>query len=147
MQWHQLDHVQTICTLLQTDNHTNTSSLDFLQAGCSSNQQCQSTEGQCFFTQINENRMTVIEAAVLQVDSNDLSLRSVSSIEDAAAPPQPTPAPLKYVCLSRDNTLLLLQALPPRTLRTVYWCFQAYPFLLFPTAGVAFGRHRCVFLS
>jgi len=28
-QWHQLDHMQTICTLLQTDNHTNTSSLNF----------------------------------------------------------------------------------------------------------------------
>jgi len=27
MQWHQLDHMQTICTLLQTDNHINTSSL------------------------------------------------------------------------------------------------------------------------
>ena len=26
-QWHQLDHMQTICTLLQTDNHTNTSSV------------------------------------------------------------------------------------------------------------------------
>ena len=24
MQWHQLGHMQTICTLLQTDNHTNT---------------------------------------------------------------------------------------------------------------------------
>jgi len=35
-QWHQLDHVQIICTLLQTDNHTSTSSLNFLQAGCSS---------------------------------------------------------------------------------------------------------------
>ena len=34
--WHQLDHMQTICTSLQTDNHTNTSSLSFLQAGCSS---------------------------------------------------------------------------------------------------------------
>jgi len=33
MQWHQLDHMQTICTLLQTDNHTNA---QFLQAGCSS---------------------------------------------------------------------------------------------------------------
>jgi len=29
MQWYQLDHMQTICTLLQTDNHTNTSSLNF----------------------------------------------------------------------------------------------------------------------
>ena len=27
-QWHQLDHMQTMCTLLQTDNHTNTSSLN-----------------------------------------------------------------------------------------------------------------------
>ena len=28
-QWHQLDHMQTTCTLLQTDNHTNTSTLIF----------------------------------------------------------------------------------------------------------------------
>jgi len=28
-QWHQLDHMQIICTLLQTDNHTSTSSLNF----------------------------------------------------------------------------------------------------------------------
>jgi len=30
--WHQLDHMQTICTSLQTDNHIT----QFLQAGCSS---------------------------------------------------------------------------------------------------------------
>jgi len=35
-QWHQLDHMQIICTSHQTDNHTSTSSLIFLQAGCSS---------------------------------------------------------------------------------------------------------------
>ena len=29
MQWHQLDHMQTICTSLQTDNHTNTLSHNF----------------------------------------------------------------------------------------------------------------------
>ena len=28
-QWHQLDHMQTICTSLHTDNHINTSSLNF----------------------------------------------------------------------------------------------------------------------
>ena len=28
-QWHQLDHMQTICISLQTDNHTSTSSLNF----------------------------------------------------------------------------------------------------------------------
>jgi len=34
---HQLDHMQIICTSLQTDNHTNISSVNFiLQAGCSS---------------------------------------------------------------------------------------------------------------
>jgi len=27
-QWHQLDLMQTVCTSLQTDNHTNTSSLN-----------------------------------------------------------------------------------------------------------------------
>ena len=28
-QWHQLDHMQIICTTLQTDNHANTSPLSF----------------------------------------------------------------------------------------------------------------------
>jgi len=28
-QWHQLEHMQTICTSLQTDNHTNSPSLNF----------------------------------------------------------------------------------------------------------------------
>jgi len=35
-QWHQLDHMQIICTLLQRDNHASTSSLNFLQARCPS---------------------------------------------------------------------------------------------------------------
>ena len=34
-QWHQLDHMQVICTSLQTNNHASSSSLEFLQAGCS----------------------------------------------------------------------------------------------------------------
>jgi len=34
-QWHHLDHMQIICTSLQTDNHDSTPSLNFLQAGCS----------------------------------------------------------------------------------------------------------------
>jgi len=36
MVWHQQDHMQIICTLLQTDNHATTSPLDFLQARCPS---------------------------------------------------------------------------------------------------------------
>ena len=34
-QWHQLGHMQ-VCTSLQTDNHTSTPPLGFLQAGCPS---------------------------------------------------------------------------------------------------------------
>jgi len=34
-QWHQLGHMQA-CTSLQTDNHTSTPLLGFLQAGCPS---------------------------------------------------------------------------------------------------------------
>jgi len=34
-QWHQLGHMQ-VCTSLQTDNHTGTPPLSFLQAGCPS---------------------------------------------------------------------------------------------------------------
>jgi len=47
MQWNQLDLVQTICTLLETDNHTNTSLLIFIDQMLFlvPNQQCQSTEG------------------------------------------------------------------------------------------------------
>ena len=46
-QWHQLDHMQTICTSLQTDNYTNTSSLNFYRpdALLTPNQQCQSIKG------------------------------------------------------------------------------------------------------
>ena len=36
LQWHQLDNMQTICSSLQIDDHTNTSSLTILHAGCSS---------------------------------------------------------------------------------------------------------------
>jgi len=50
-QWHQLDNMLIICTLLQTDNNTSTSSLIFLQVECSSwrsTKQCQSIEGNAY---------------------------------------------------------------------------------------------------
>ena len=47
-QGHQLGHMQ-VCTSLQTDNHTSTPPLSFLQAGCPANNvkalKAQSTEG------------------------------------------------------------------------------------------------------
>jgi len=53
-QWHQLDHMQIMCTSLQTYNHANTPSLNFFTGqmlSLTTNQQCQSTEGRpkyCF---------------------------------------------------------------------------------------------------
>ena len=47
-QWHQLDHMQIICILLQTNNHASTSPLSFFTGRMPflpSNQQRQSTEG------------------------------------------------------------------------------------------------------
>jgi len=47
--WHQLDHVQMIYTLLETDNHASTSLLSFyrMDALLPPNQLCQSTEALC----------------------------------------------------------------------------------------------------
>jgi len=60
--WHQLDHMQTICTLLLTDNHTNTSSLFFTgwMLVLTPNQQCQSTEGQTFPSYIENIYYTML---------------------------------------------------------------------------------------
>ena len=46
-QWHQLDHVQIICILLQTDNHASISNAIFCMSDAlpDANQQCQNTEG------------------------------------------------------------------------------------------------------
>jgi len=47
MQWHRLGHMQSICTSFQTDNHTNTLSLNFTgqMLFLTPNQERQSTEG------------------------------------------------------------------------------------------------------
>jgi len=54
-QWHKLGHMQ-VCTLLQTDNHTSTPPLSFLQAGCPS---CSST-----------NSIKALKALVLSLPIN-----------------------------------------------------------------------------
>jgi len=57
-QWHQLNHMQIICTSLQTDNHVSTPTTQF----CTSrmpfllpNRQCQSTEGINVITKLYNN--------------------------------------------------------------------------------------------
>ena len=47
-QWHQLDHMQTVCTSLQTDNYTRHLITQFFTGWMlflTPKQQCQSTEG------------------------------------------------------------------------------------------------------
>ena len=49
--WHQLDHMQIICTSLQTDNHASTSPLSFFTGQIPflpTNQQRQSTQGKIY---------------------------------------------------------------------------------------------------
>jgi len=55
-QWHQLDHKQTICTSIQTDNHNNTSSVNFYRPDALPlpNQQCQSTQGKLYNDMANK---------------------------------------------------------------------------------------------
>ena len=48
-QWHQLDHMQIICTSLKTDNQASTSPLSFLQAGCPSWCQTNSVKSYIYF--------------------------------------------------------------------------------------------------
>jgi len=69
MQWHQLDHMQTISTSLQTDNHTDSSSL---------NQQRQSTEGKMKPVYQPKNLKTRLVTNFAYIyNSNDKSLRAV----------------------------------------------------------------------
>jgi len=57
-QWHQPDHMQIICTSLQTDNHASTSPLSFFTGRLPflpPNQQRQSTEGKLKPTKLTAN--------------------------------------------------------------------------------------------
>ena len=56
MLWHQLDDMQIICISLQTDNHTNASSVDFFAGGMlflTPSQQCWNTEGRMLHAYIH----------------------------------------------------------------------------------------------
>ena len=54
-QWHQLERTQTICTSLQTDNHTNPSLLNFTgqMLFLTPNEQCQSTEDTLHYVKLH----------------------------------------------------------------------------------------------
>jgi len=62
-QWHQLEHMLTICTSLQADNHTNTSSINFYRRDALPNTQprVSSTEGHIkIYQKLNYNYIITI---------------------------------------------------------------------------------------
>jgi len=63
-QWHQLGHMQ-VCTLLQTENHTSTRPLCFLQAGCPSCRPTNSVKALKARTLIKTTK-TIFENTVMQ---------------------------------------------------------------------------------
>ena len=63
-QWHQLNHMQIICTSLQTDNHASSSSLHIFYRQDALPATCQSTEGQ------NTQNAFVVNHAAGQLLSN-----------------------------------------------------------------------------
>jgi len=65
-QWHQLDDMQIICTTLQTDNHTITSSLNFYgrMLLLTPNQQRQSTEGKTTTTPLDNDRLHIASSSL-----------------------------------------------------------------------------------
>jgi len=82
MQWHQLDHMQTISTSLQTDNHTDSSSLNFTGRVLfmTPNQQRQSTEGKMKPVYQPKNLKTrLVTNSAYIYNSNDRSSRAVIS--------------------------------------------------------------------
>jgi len=88
MWWHQLDHMQTICTSLQTDNHTNTPSLSFTgrMLFLAPNQQRQSTEGSKSGKQIDYIDMSLRGAVTIVTGTTVSSALSVVSAAGIAAP-------------------------------------------------------------
>ena len=84
-QWRQLDHIQTICSLLQTDNHTNTSSLNFYRpvARLTPNQQCQSTEGNTeVFSKLSEDtNITNVNFLIHYIQINWLLAQNSVTVE------------------------------------------------------------------
>jgi len=83
MQWHPLDHMQTICTSLQTDNHTNTSSLKFFTSRMlflTPSQQCQSTEGNIVLQFSCNDIVTCDCSAVVDIEAVEKRLPGITTV-------------------------------------------------------------------
>jgi len=99
-QWHQLGRMQ-VCISLQTDNHTNTPSLGFLQAGCPS---CRPTNSvKALKAVIGKNIHGPGPAPSLlppSSSSSSIFLPFPSSFPSAPSSRLPSPCPEKYAPLN-----------------------------------------------
>ena len=75
-QWHQLDHMQVICTSLQTDNHASTSSLKFLQTGCPSCRPTNSVKALTEYSSSSRHGHKIIYQDMLPQSGNTQRLQS-----------------------------------------------------------------------
>jgi len=71
-QWHQLDHMQIICILIQTGNHASTSSLNLLEAGSSSRHSTNS---------VNELKKTQTTDPIRKNDPHTSSFPTSNTVE------------------------------------------------------------------
>jgi len=74
-QWHQLDNMQIISISLQTDNHASTSSLNFLQADCSSWRPTNSVDALKANQSINTQTHKALSCGSMSRDDNLQSLK------------------------------------------------------------------------
>ena len=79
-QWHQLGYMQ-VCTLLQTDNHTSTPPLCFLQAGCPSCRPTNSVKAlkaYCASREMAQNSLHMLTVTVVRLFFGDAATCYVS---------------------------------------------------------------------
>jgi len=78
-QWHQLDHMQIICTSLHSDKHVSTPQLSFLQARCPSCRPTNSTKAlKAELNQLNKTEITSHHTEKAEAGLNGLCIREMS---------------------------------------------------------------------
>jgi len=88
-QWHQLGHMQ-VSTLLQTDNHANTSPLSLLQAGCPSCRPANSIKALKAFM-LNQPQVNIL----VNIQENPTS--NIWELQDWASCRLPTASPGRWI--------------------------------------------------
>ena len=121
-QWHQLDHMQTICTLLQTDNHINTSSINFIGRMLfpAPNQQCQNTvkaKRKVRVMKINQSCLSMCQPLPL-----DLLNHRIYEVDFYASTAHPMSHQRHYVCDLSTHLCMPRTGIPRLACRRLLVC-------------------------